>query len=120
MIKATNRASAYDIAFEFIPLTIRDIQSSERAGYPVYRSTENHLDYVCDLADRLEINLSSGKTVNIWIEQTAAPEVREHKTESELKQIAESISESIMIRTYENGNSRDERRATTPEEKDII
>ena len=120
MIKATNRASAYDIAFEFIPNSKQDEQSSSRAGYPVYRSAENHLDYICDLGDRLEVNLSSGRTVNIWIEQTAAPEEREHKTQDELKQIAESISESIMIRTYTNGSSNDERRETTLEEKSII
>ncbi len=42
------------------------------------------------------------------------------KTESELKRIAEKISETIMIRSYENGNSRDDRRETTTPEKQII
>ena len=49
----------------------KDEFSSERAGYPVYRSTaEGHFyDYICDLSDRLEINLTGGKTVNIWYSQ---------------------------------------------------
>lgn len=48
------------------------------------------------------------------------PDVREHKPESELKQIAESISDTIMIRAYENGNSIDTRHKTTALEKEII
>lgn len=44
-----------------------DVVSRERAGYPIYRSTVEYYDYICDLGDRLEINLKSGKTINIWI-----------------------------------------------------
>ncbi len=120
MIRATNRLQAWEIACEFIPNTEKDIDSSSRAGYPIYRSADNRLDYFCDLGDRLEVNLSSGKTINIRIEQTQKPKVREHKTEGELNEIADRISDTIMIRTYTNGNSNDERRATTPEEKSII
>jgi hypothetical protein len=42
------------------------------------------------------------------------------KTEKELKAYASTYAETIVIRTYENGNSKDERRATTEEEKKII
>lgn len=47
-------------------------------------------------------------------------EMRKHKTEAELKQIAEKISQEIMIRTYENGNSKDTRRKSSKQEKAII
>lgn len=46
--------------------------------------------------------------------------MRVYKTEAELKEIAEAMSETVMIRTYENGNSNDTRRKTTKKEKDII
>jgi hypothetical protein len=41
-------------------------------------------------------------------------------TEQELKAYAEMKAETIVIRTYKNGNSDDERRDSTPEEKKII
>ena len=43
--------------------------------------------------------------------------MRKHRTESELREIAESIAQTIVIRTYENGNSRDDRRPTTGQER---
>lgn len=46
--------------------------------------------------------------------------VRAHKSESELKQMAEHISKSIVYRYYDNGNSRDERRETTRFERDVL
>ncbi len=41
--------------------------SSQNAGYPVYRSPINFYDTICDLGDRLEVNIA-GKSVNIWVE----------------------------------------------------
>lgn len=41
--------------------------SSQRAGYPVYRSNVNFYDTINDLGDRLEVNVG-GKSTNIWIE----------------------------------------------------
>ena len=56
----------------------QDLGSSDRAGYPIYRSTaEGHYyDYICDLGNRLEVNLDSSHlaTVNIWIEEPAKAE----------------------------------------------
>jgi hypothetical protein len=43
-----------------------------------------------------------------------------HYTETELKAYADQVSNSIVIRTYENGHSNDERRITTRPEKQII
>lgn len=74
MMKVSSIQEAWEKADEIFPTDYKkDEASSERAGYPIYRSTaEGHYhDYICDLGTRLEVNLSTGKTVNIWIEQSA-------------------------------------------------
>lgn len=112
---------AWEAVTAFFPAEYKkDEESSARAGYPVYRSIENHYDYFCMLGDRIEVNFSNGKTVNVWIKPDQKPEVRQHKPEAELKEIAEGISQEVVIRTYENGNSNDTRRKTTKPEKAII
>lgn len=45
----------------------KDVQSSERAGYPIYRDTKSFYNYVCDLGNRLEINFDDNTTLNISI-----------------------------------------------------
>lgn len=58
------------MAREIFPTPMqKDDRASETAGYSVYRSTEfNHYYcYICDLGDRLEINLDDGRTINVWI-----------------------------------------------------
>ena len=47
-------------------------------------------------------------------------EFAEKYNENQLKEISRDIAGSIVIRDYVNGNSRDTRRETTPEEKEII
>ena len=42
------------------------------------------------------------------------------KTEQELKEYAKLLSNTIVIRSYEDGSSKDERRKTTKPEKKII
>lgn len=42
------------------------------------------------------------------------------KSEMELKAIAELISKVVVIRTYENGNSKDTKRAASEVERDLI
>ena len=63
--------AAWEAADKIFPTDyIKDEASSQRAGYDVYRSTaEGNRSYICDLGDRLEVNLANGKTENIWIEQ---------------------------------------------------
>lgn len=51
-----------------------DAVSTKCAGYNVYRSGKEYYTYICDLGDRLEVNLANGKTVNIWIEKEAEAE----------------------------------------------
>lgn len=65
-----NMSEAWNKANEIFPTDYeKDEQSSARAGYPVFRSTADghYYDYICDLGDRLEINLSTGETINIWV-----------------------------------------------------
>lgn len=46
--------------------------------------------------------------------------MRSYKQESELKQLAESISKFITIRTNDNGNSCDTKRTSRKAEREII
>lgn len=64
-------SKAWQAVNEIFPTDyIKDENSSARAGYPVYRSTADghYYDYICDLGNRLEVNLSDGRTINICIQ----------------------------------------------------
>lgn len=70
-MKAQNINEAWTMAAEIFPTPYhKDEQSSERAGYNVYRSDyfNRYYCYICELGDRLEINLDDGRTINIWID----------------------------------------------------
>ena len=55
-----------------------DHESSEKAGYNIYRDTEEFYNYVCDLGDRLELNLKEGnQTINLWVAVKSYSEVGE-------------------------------------------
>lgn len=51
---------------------------------------------------------------------TITTNVRRDITEQELREYADKVAETIVIRTYTNGNSSDDRRETTAVEKQII
>lgn len=73
-MKVTSKQEAWNKVNEIFPTDYeQDMGSSDRAGYPVYRSTaEGHYyDYICDLGNRLEVNLPDGKSANIWIQAPA-------------------------------------------------
>ena len=62
--------AAWQIVDDIFPTDYsEDTQSSERAGYKVYRSNIEHYNYICDLGNRIEVNFANGETVNIWIEE---------------------------------------------------
>ena len=88
-MKARNYSEAWTIAREIFPTPLqKDESSSQRAGYSVYRSTDfdRYYCYICDLGDRLEINLDDGRTINIWIrpaEDDDAEEINEAVKASE-------------------------------------
>lgn len=72
----TSKQEAWNKVNEIFPTDYeQDTASTSRAGYPIYRSTAegHHYDYICDLGNRLEVNLDSSHqpTVNIWIEEPA-------------------------------------------------
>ena len=105
-----NIQQAWSEADRIIPNDyMKDYEASERAGYSIYRSTVEYYDYICDLGDRLEVNLANGQTVNIWIEQP-----------STIEEYADCEASTITIRTYENGNSKDIIRVSTEEEKKVL
>ena len=109
-MKVKNIQQAWYEADRLIPNDyMKDYEASEKAGYPIYRSTINYYDYICDLNDRLEVNLANGQTVNIWIEQP-----------NTIEEYAECEASTITIRSYENGNSKDTIRNTTEEERQIL
>ena len=67
-----SREEAWQKANEIFPTDYKkDETASERAGYPIYRSTATDAgikDWISDLGARLELNLKNGaKTLNIWI-----------------------------------------------------
>ena len=68
VVKTT--AEAWEAANKMLPTDYqKDEESSQRAGYPIYRSTaaDHYNFYICDLNDRLEVNMN-GESVNIWIQ----------------------------------------------------
>ena len=68
-MKVTTRAKAWEETDRIFPTDYEyDSAASKNCGYNVYRSPVNYYDYICDLGDRLEINLITGTTINIWIE----------------------------------------------------
>lgn len=88
---ANSTAQAWNKVNEIFPTDYEhDSDSSKRAGYPVYRSTaDGHwYDYICDLGDHLEINLSNGDTVNVWIKDDEADTFAE-PTEAEVQQMVD-------------------------------
>lgn len=109
-MKVKNIQQAWHEVDRIIPNDyLKDYEASERAGYSIYSSTVNYYDYICNLGDRLEINLANGQTVNIWIEQPQT-----------IEEYAECEAATITIRSYEDGNSRDTTRNSTEEEKKIL
>lgn len=73
-IHVKDSADAFNVAARFMPGDWNeDTQSSARAGYPVYRCYGEGLyyNYICDLGNRLEVNLGDGSTVNVWIDDDA-------------------------------------------------
>ena len=70
-----------------------DHESSERAGYKTYRDTEEFYNYVCELGDRLEVNLKEGnQTINLWIEK------EEHEMKPETYKIEFNDVELILVK----------------------
>lgn len=75
-MKVTSVEKAWEVANRIFPTDyMKDEQSSQRAGYPIYRSTADHVNaWISDLNCRLEVNIQNPDTkniesTNIWIEE---------------------------------------------------
>ena len=71
-IEVTNKQEAWKAVDQIFPSDYsEDTCGSERAGYPIYRSNIEFYDYICDLGDRLEVNLKDDNTtINVWIHKS--------------------------------------------------
>lgn len=105
-MKATTRTEAWTLANEIFPTDYTLNQTaSERAGYNVYASTlEGCAAWISDLGDRLEINLSNGETVNIWIEENA-PQTEKNAPQRETEKDKVYSLECLITRTTANETS---------------
>lgn len=84
-MKVRSSKEAWNKVDEIFPTDyIKDEVKSERAGYDIYCSTADGVNaWISDLGDRLEVNLETGDTINIWIEEE--PKFKEY-------QIADALS----------------------------
>lgn len=90
-MKVKSIKEAWATADEIFPTDYtKDESASTSAGYDIYRSTASGSNaWISDLGDRLEINLDTGRTVNIWIEQE--PQFTEWQIADALKEISNAI-----------------------------
>lgn len=92
-----NINKAWQMVNEIFPTDYeKDENASNAAGYNIYRSRLNHYDYICELGDRLEVNLANGKTVNIWIE-SSDDEASETATAENVTKKAEEIMHEYIL-----------------------
>jgi hypothetical protein len=77
---ATTIRKAWEIANEIFPTDYtKDDRASDNAGYDIYKSTVPGCGaWISDLGDRLEINLESGDSINVWIEPDRTHERSAH------------------------------------------
>lgn len=70
-MKVRSKKEAWNKADVIFPTDyIKDEVRSERAGYDIYYSTAKSVNaWISDLGNRLEVNLETGETINIWIEE---------------------------------------------------
>lgn len=90
---AWSTAHAWAIANEIFPGDyIRDENSSERAGYPIYRATsEDSRAYICDLGTGLEINYDDGSSQ--WISINSEALRAEHQQAEQAEALAREIEQ---------------------------
>ena len=87
----TSKRKAWHAADAIMPTDYeKDEARTAGAGYPIYYSTADGVNaYICDLGDRLEVNLPNGDSVNIWIER------RQEFTESDIAEALEFINDAV-------------------------
>ena len=90
-MKVRSKQEAWSKADVIFPTDyIKDDARSESAGYDIYYSTAEGVHaWISDLGDRLEVNLATGGTVNIWIEEE--PKFKEYQIADALKVVNDAI-----------------------------
>lgn len=84
-----------------------DHESSERAGYKTYRDTEEFYNYICELGDRLEVNLKEGNTtINLWIEKEE-PEIKPETYKIEFNDVELILVKGALYRLSTSFNELD-------------
>ena len=85
-----------------------DKESSERAGYKIYRDTNEFYNYICMLNDRVEVNLKEGnQTINLWLEKEeldvkgSEPATWYKLTNSEVARICNRLYNAVAILSNE-------------------
>lgn len=104
MITVTAKTEAWDVAMALLGGKMNynlDKISSEKAGYNVFRSEDSYYNYICDLGDRLEVNMDSGITKNIWIGKQEEPTkeiIHEYNYSSNdfLDKVADKVAEKLL------------------------
>ena len=93
-MKVMNREDAWAEVNKIFPTDYeKKGEASNRAGYPVYRSTAGDINaWISDMGDRLEVNLPDGKSVNIWIEES---EEEQKNEQSAMPHYGEMLSKQI-------------------------
>lgn len=91
-MKVNTINEAWEIAKELINNATLNSERTERAGYKVY--SNNSGEWISDLETRLEVNMTNGNTVNIWIE-----EKEKYYTSEEAERAAKHINNIIKERT---------------------
>lgn len=92
-MKVNSKEQAWIEADKLFPTDyIKDEARSKNAGYDIYYSTCDGVNaWISDLEDRLEVNLETGETVNIWIEEE--PQFKEYQIAEALRVINDAIYE---------------------------
>ena len=93
-MKVMNREAAWAEVNKIFPTDYeKNGEASNRAGYPVYRSTAGDINaWISDMGDRLEVNLPDGRSVNIWIEES---EEEQKNEQSAMPHYGEMLSKQI-------------------------
>ena len=88
---------------------IYDKDSSLRAGYNVFRDPHEFYNYMCDIGDRLEVNLLEGNaTVNIWYGRDKNEDKPSlNLTNEEIKQLPKILFDYMNARIQTDSNIYD-------------
>lgn len=67
-MEVTTKAAAWRAVNDIFPGPYGlDAARTNGAGYDIFSADPDPRVYVCDLGDRLEVNLADGRSVNVWI-----------------------------------------------------